>query len=256
MGEPALLLPPRRPTRPALVAIHQPNLLPRLKVLQKVVAAGSWVVLDDVQFARHDWQARCRLRPLHQPQREFWVSVPVRCPDGRTTLISDVRIGSPAKMMQIIEGSIRQAYRRSIHWRWIARYLVRLQQRISASLTEFCVETTMAALSMLGLSVDVVLASELDGVHGARSRRLLSLCHHLDAPAYLCGSGGRSYLDRALFERGGVAVLYHEWKTPTVEGEPARLPWRDVSFLDMIARCGPLATRNHLADWRSSVHDG
>jgi hypothetical protein len=42
-----------------LCAIHQPNFFPRLSTLAKLFTADIWVVLDDVQFARRDYQHRC-----------------------------------------------------------------------------------------------------------------------------------------------------------------------------------------------------
>ncbi|CAN3978238.1 WbqC family protein [Kitasatospora purpeofusca] len=47
-----------------MCAIHQPNLLPRLSVLAKILAADVWVVLDDVQHARRDYQHHARLGAL------------------------------------------------------------------------------------------------------------------------------------------------------------------------------------------------
>ncbi|WP_436849202.1 WbqC family protein [Streptomyces atriruber] len=44
-----------------LCAIHQPNLWPRLTTLAKLFAADHWIVLDDVQFARRDYQHRARI---------------------------------------------------------------------------------------------------------------------------------------------------------------------------------------------------
>ncbi|MCX5265887.1 WbqC family protein [Streptomyces sp. NBC_00199] len=41
-----------------LCAIHQPNPFPRLSTLAKLYAADRWIVLDDVQFARRDYQHR------------------------------------------------------------------------------------------------------------------------------------------------------------------------------------------------------
>ncbi|WP_324603507.1 WbqC family protein [Streptomyces sp. SPB074] len=42
-------------------AIHQPNLFPRLPTLAKLFTADYWIVLDDVQFTRRDYQHRVRL---------------------------------------------------------------------------------------------------------------------------------------------------------------------------------------------------
>ncbi|MFE6746426.1 WbqC family protein [Kitasatospora purpeofusca] len=47
-----------------MYAIHRPNLLPRLSVMAKILAADVWVVLDDVQYARRDYQHRARLGAL------------------------------------------------------------------------------------------------------------------------------------------------------------------------------------------------
>ncbi|MEU6878475.1 WbqC family protein [Streptomyces sp. NPDC046712] len=58
-----------------LVAIHQPNLFPRLSTLAKIFAADCWIVLDDVQFARRDFQHRARLGSMSNPARHQWLSM-------------------------------------------------------------------------------------------------------------------------------------------------------------------------------------
>ena len=44
-----------------MCAIHQPNFFPRLSTLAKLFTADIWIILDDVQFARRDYQHRCHL---------------------------------------------------------------------------------------------------------------------------------------------------------------------------------------------------
>ncbi|WP_326704603.1 hypothetical protein [Streptomyces cyaneofuscatus] len=39
-----------------MCAIHQLNPFPRLTTLAKLFAADYWIVLDDVQFTRSDYQ--------------------------------------------------------------------------------------------------------------------------------------------------------------------------------------------------------
>jgi len=55
-----------------LCAIHQPNFLPRLSTLAKLYTADTWIILDDVQFTRRDYQHPCYLTPAR--------AVPIRCP--------------------------------------------------------------------------------------------------------------------------------------------------------------------------------
>lgn len=64
------------PPAGGLCAIHQPNLFPRLTTLAKLFAADYWIVLDDVQFTRRDYQHRARLAALGDPLQQQWLSIP------------------------------------------------------------------------------------------------------------------------------------------------------------------------------------
>ena len=75
-----------------LCAIHQPNLFPRLSTLAKLFTADIWIALDDVQFARRDYQHRARLGRHDDPNAQQWMSLPVRSPNGRRSLINDIMI--------------------------------------------------------------------------------------------------------------------------------------------------------------------
>ncbi|WP_348538516.1 WbqC family protein [Streptomyces sp. 4R-3d] len=56
-----------------LCTIQQPNLFPRLTTLAKLFAADYWIVLDDVQFTRRDYQHRTRLAALGDPLQRQWL---------------------------------------------------------------------------------------------------------------------------------------------------------------------------------------
>ena len=67
-----------------LCAIHQPNFLPRLSTLAKLYAADIWIILDDVQFTRRDYQHRCYLAPVADACLPgCWLTLPVHLPGGR-----------------------------------------------------------------------------------------------------------------------------------------------------------------------------
>lgn len=55
------------PTPGTGVRTDQPNLFPRLTTLAKLFAADTWIILDDVQFTRRDYQHRTRLAALDAP---------------------------------------------------------------------------------------------------------------------------------------------------------------------------------------------
>ncbi len=73
-------------------AIHQPNLFPRSSTLRKIAKADVWIVLDDVQFNRRDYQHRARLAHLADETQQQRVSLSLRRPSGRASLINEVVI--------------------------------------------------------------------------------------------------------------------------------------------------------------------
>ena len=59
---------------PVKVAIHQPQYLPWLGYLDKLDSADVFIILDTVQFKKHEWQNRNRIRTKEGWQ---WLTVPI-----------------------------------------------------------------------------------------------------------------------------------------------------------------------------------
>lgn len=241
-----------RPAEAGRVAVHQPNLFPRLKVLQKLAKSGIWVVYDDVQYVRNEWQNRTRIRSLRLPADSFWLTIPVHLPGGRSTNISEVILCDPARVGRQVRASIRHAYRRSVHWRWIATYLDQLPSVVPPDLATYCTESTIVCLRALGLCPRIVYSSCLD-LEGSRSARLAAICAAVGGSSYLAGTGGRSYMDLDAFRTREINVEWQHWAPPPT-GDT--LNWRDVTWLDLLARAGPAALTDHLLAPESVTPDG
>lgn len=104
---------------PGICAIHQPNLFPRLSTLAKLFSADTWIVLDNVQFTRRDYQHRCRLAAPDDPQRQQWLTLPVHLPQGRATRISDVQLAESGRSRRRLTRLIQQTYGRAPYWKAI-----------------------------------------------------------------------------------------------------------------------------------------
>ncbi|MEU5389090.1 WbqC family protein, partial [Kitasatospora cineracea] len=210
LDSPADFSPDLPPPAPAgrVCAIHQPNLLPRLSTLAKILAADVWVVLDDVQHARRDYQHRARLGFLDSTATR-WLSLPTHLPDGRATLIRDARITDPARTRRRVEGILREQYRASPFWPAFAKQLHPLLDLFdvtdrTATITE---ASTLLLLRALGWTGQVVRSSSLT-VSAGRTQRLVDLCRTVGAGTYLCGTGGRRYVEPERFAGAGVELRW------------------------------------------------
>ncbi len=185
---------------PSLIrcAIPHHNFFPRLSTVEKLYASDIWVVLDNVQFARRDYQSRCVLAPYKRIANGQWLSLPVSRPHGRASLIDDVEvIDAPQSLARAFE-TIRHLYSQSPQWPRLRSELMVLFDKLvtSSSLTDLGISSTVWMLSLLGWRGIVLRSSDIPASPG-RSLRLAELCVAIGATEYLCGRGGSRYLTRA-----------------------------------------------------------
>lgn len=194
--------------RQRVCAIHQPNLFPRLSTLTKLFLADHWVVLDDVQFTRRDYQHRARVAPLHNPQHPQWLHLAVHLPDGRATRINDAVVVETDKARRRTAMMLRERYRNSPHWPGLAEAIdtVLTAIRTTDQLSAITEASTLALLRLLGWPGTVTYSSETT-CRSDRSQRLADLAVAADATTYLCGRGGMRYLDPTGFHGARVGVV-------------------------------------------------
>jgi len=209
--------------RQLICAIHQPNFFPRLSTLAKLYTADAWIILGDVQFARRDYQHRCRLAwagGTGLPER--WLSVPVRLPAGRATLIRDVRLADPAGTARCVPDILRQYYTSGLHAAAVLNLLSRLRNTFASSerLADVAEHTTAEMLRLVGWPGVIYRSSDLAARSG-RSERLADLTSAVGATTYLCGTGGSRYLDPAPFTTRAHHVAM--FKPPAHTRNPLRV---------------------------------
>ena len=225
------------PGEPVLCAIHQPNFLPRLSTLAKLYAADHWIVLDDVQFTRRDYQHRCRLATLGEPPAQRWLSLPVHLPNGRGTAIRDVTLVEPSRSCVRVAGVLRQLYGRSADRAVLEDIIEEITATMERSdrLLDVAEVSTRILLRLLHWPGRVSRSGDFR-VQSGRSARLADLTSAVSADTYLCGTGGARYLDPSPFRQRRLTVEY--FAAP----QPSGTPWEHatrLSALHALMKIGP-----------------
>lgn len=220
-----------------LVAIHQPNLFPRLSTLAKLWAADVWVVLDDVQFARRDYQHRARLGPLDDATAQRWMSLSVSLPDGRSTEIRAARVVERDTCRRRVQRLTRQIYGNELHWAPVGAAIEGVAEVMGATdrLSEIGTASTTRLLELTSWAGEIVCSSQLPS-RAERSQRLADLTRAVGGTDYLCGVGGAAYLETAAFRELGLGVQYFD-----VSAAPEAGMWRGarrVSSVTALAQYG------------------
>ncbi len=213
------------------LSVLQPGYLPWLGFFEQMRAADTFVLYDDVQFDKHGWRNRNRIKCSQGLQ---WLTVPVR-QHGKPR-IADVEVDETKQWARKHVATIRQCYAGAAHLEPFATELEGVLSRSWRLLVDLDESVTALLAGWLNIRTPITRSSTLN-VSGDRNERLMALCRHFGAGRYRTGEAARAYLDVGMFEREGIEV---EWQNlehpiyPQLHGDFVS----HLSALDLILNCG------------------
>jgi hypothetical protein len=216
------------------LVVLQPGYLPWLGYFDLMNKADIFVHYDDVQFDKHGWRNRNRIKG---PRGPVWLTVPVlhRGRSGQSLL--EVEIDNRQDWRRKHLAAVRQYFARAPFAEAVVPALSGILGKPQSQLIELDLAIIDWLAFELGVSTPRHRSSQL-GVAGDRNDRLLNLCRHFGASRYLSGNAARSYLDMARFEAAGVEVVWHDYAHPTYKQlHGAFVPY--LSVLDLLLNVGP-----------------
>ena len=221
------------PVQTRTLVVLQPGYIPWLGFFDQMRRADVFVYYDDVQFDKHGWRNRNRIK---SPDGPIWLTVPVRHHGLGQPRILETEIDSRTPWARKHLGTLRQHYAKAPHFK---RYQPELEELLMRPWTHI-VDLDIAIVSLmagwLAIAPEIHRSSVL-GIEGEQSMRLLKLCRHFGATRYLSGSAARDYLDTALFETHGLRVEWQDYRHPVypqLHGD--FVPY--LSALDLLLNCG------------------
>ena len=195
-----------------ILTIHQPNYLPYLGFFEKVKQSDLFVIYDDAQFNKEDFQHRNKIRIYHGWK---YLTVPV----GKMHIpIMDIRIRNELliKGMTWQETHLKEIRDNYKDTQYYASYEDRLEA-IYTDKYDKLIDLNMDVINFLknafNLKTEIIFASEF-GFTSTSTERLVDITDALGGDVYLSGPAGRDYLEVSLFERRGIAVEFQNFKHP------------------------------------------
>jgi WbqC-like protein family len=218
------------------LVVLQPGYIPWLGYFDLMTKADVFVHYDDVQFDKHGWRNRNRIKG---PKGPVWLTVPVRHSGRAGQSLLEVEIDDRQNWRRKHVATVAQFYAKAPH---LPAFLPGYQEIIERPWTRL-MDLDLAIIAWLAgaLGIDTLChrASNL-AIGGDRNERLLNLCRHFGATRYLSGNAAQDYLDLDLFGRAGVQVAWHDYRHPTysqLHGD--FVPY--LSVLDLLFCTGPQA---------------
>jgi hypothetical protein len=221
--------------------ILQPSYLPWRGFFDLIHRADVFVFYDDVQYDKHGWRNRNRIKTANGTQ---WITIPVGSKGNVSggLQLMDVRVQWTQDWARKHAMTIRQAYAKAPFYADHAAMIEGFFAQRPDRLVDFTIDTAIALAKVLGIThTRFVRSSEL-GIEGDKTERLIRILQHVSATHYISGPSAKDYLDEAMFAAANIGLEYIVYDYP--EYEQLHPPYDPgVSVLDLLFMKGPEAPR-------------
>jgi hypothetical protein len=195
-----------------IVSVHQPQYLPWLGYFDKIDKADLFVLLDNVQFKKNEWQNRNKIKTSAGGQ---WLTVPVmyRFPQ----LINEVEINNKERWQHKQQQAVISNYKKAPSWDSLEPFFTDLFQSQWQTISQLNIHVVKTLVKILGIETPLHIASEMGDFPEDPDERLIAITKHFGADTYLAGSGGHDYMDMDKYDRNSIKVLFQDYKHPVYD---------------------------------------
>lgn len=195
-----------------IVAVHQPQYLPWIGYFHKIDTADVFVLLDNVQFKKNEWQNRNKIKTAQGWQ---WLTVPVLYKYSQ--LITEVPINNRVNWQHKQRQAILSNYKKAPYYDLLEPFFEEIFSSSWQIISQLNIEVVTRLTEILGIDTPIYVASELGEFPGHPDERLIAIAERLGAETYLAGAGGREYMDLRKYDKAGIKVVFQDFRHPVYD---------------------------------------
>jgi hypothetical protein len=195
-----------------IVAVHQPQFLPWLGYFDKIDRADVFVLLDNVQFKKNEWQNRNKIKTAQGWQ---WLTVPVLYKYPQ--LINEVTINNRVNWQHKQKQAFVSNYNKAPYFEMVANMLGDIFSSPWEYISQLNTAVVKTIARALGIDTQIYIASELGEFPQDPDERLVAITKHFGAGTYLAGIGGKGYMNLDSYKKSKVEVVFQDFKHPVYE---------------------------------------
>tara|TARA_B100000029_G_scaffold296048_1_gene289339 strand:- start:7051 stop:7758 length:708 start_codon:yes stop_codon:yes gene_type:complete len=210
------------------ISIHQPEYLPWIGFFKKIVDSDIFIIYDDVQFEKKDWQNR---NVICGKNGTILLSVPVK--SHLNSKIHDVIIDNEKNWMQKHLKSILFTYSSTPFFDEMQDLITNVYTKSFEKLVDLNIEIITLLLNKLNITTKIYRSSELK-ISNNDPNRILSICRKFNAGKYISGTNwAMKNLNKSSFENYSIELELREFVHPVYNQlNPKFTP--NISVIDLL----------------------
>ena len=194
------------------ISIHQPNYLPYFGFFEKRKKSDIFVIYDDAQFNKEDYQRRNRIRIFNGWK---WLTVPVTI---KQIPINEIIIKNEVKSKQIKWSedhlkNIHENYKSTPYYSIYESEFGEIYNNNYDKLIDLNMVIIRFIMKAFDIKTKLIFSSEL-GLTSKSVERLVDMVEILGGDVYLSGPKGKDYLNSAIFEERNIKVELQNFNHP------------------------------------------
>jgi hypothetical protein len=220
--------------------VLQPSYIPWRGYFYQIKQADLFIFYDDIKFDKHGWRNRNRIRT---ETGRRWLSIPVYSKGVETnhTNINEIKICWTKAWDKSHWSLIKQEYDYAPFFDQYKDEISGFFQSHPILLSDFDIETTISLTRLMGNSrTQFMKTSELEGITGTKTDKLIQILQRVGADEYLSGPSAKDYVEQEKFDEAGIKIEYANYDFP-VYPQLNTLFDPQLSILDLIFMTGPRA---------------
>lgn len=195
-----------------IVGIHQPNYLPYLGFFDKLKKSDMFIIYDNAQFTKGDFQHRNRVRIYNGWK---WLTVPV---EKKHIPINQIKIKNEVTVEGITwqEAHLKEIhdnYKKAPYYNIFEKYIRRIYEQEYDTLIDINMKLIKYLMKSFEINTEIVYSSEFE-FRSKSTERLVDLVSTVGGDIYLSGPMGKDYLDLELFGKKGIEVVFQDFNHP------------------------------------------
>lgn len=218
-----------------LLAVHQPQYIPWLGYFDKIDRADVFVILDNVQYKKNEWQNRNRIRTSEGWQ---WLTVPVtfNFPEN----INQVKVNNKVNWKKKHLKTLSMNYSAAPHFDSYMKFLDSTYSKDWDNLCDLNVHLIKYLVKVLGIKTPIFLASKLKLPYNPidASDRLVAVCQYFGSDSYVAGIGGKDYMNFRKFSDAGIRLVFQQFNHPSYQQRYNTRFEKNLSIVDLLFNCG------------------
>tara|TARA_B100001093_G_C26835783_1_gene1018274 strand:+ start:1570 stop:2265 length:696 start_codon:yes stop_codon:yes gene_type:complete len=187
--------------------ILQPSYIPWRGFFHQVQKAEIFVHYDCVQYDKHGWRNRNRIKTSQGSQ---WLTIPVVTKgcvkEGK--IIKDIEIPQNHSWSLKHYNSIKQSYTKSAFYKEILPLVEEIYSRKDKMLVDFTCSTTEMIARKLGIQKTKFIRSSDICVTGSKTDRVIEILKKIGATHYISGPSAKDYIEKDKFADSGISLEF------------------------------------------------